>query len=268
MVRDAALRTKGTGGPFGKDANGFERVLASKSFKKSSINLCESLAKLTRKLSTEAIDPLTIEAFLANRLIPLGKGSGEVRPIGVGEVICKVIAKCVLKVLKQDVIEASGAMQVCTGQRNGSEAAVLAKRNIIEADDTDAALMVNASNAFNSLNRAAAFHNIRILCPTIVTFVINTYRASARLFVLGGMKLKSSEGTTQGDPLAMRLYAIGVQPLITILAVCSSTRQCWHADDANGAGTLEEVRKWWDQLIEDVIGLLSKCQEMLACCKT
>ena len=87
MVRDAALRTKGSGGPSGIDANGFKRVLASKSYKKSSINLCESLAKLTRKLSTEAIDPLTIEAFLANRLIPLDKGSGEVRPIGVGEVI-------------------------------------------------------------------------------------------------------------------------------------------------------------------------------------
>ena len=210
MVRDAALRTKGSGGPSGIDANGFKRVLASKSYKKSSINLCESLATLTRKLCTEAVDPLTTEPLLANRLIPLNKGSGDVRPTGVGE----VIAKCVLKVLKQDVVEASGAMQVCTGQRSRSEAAVHAKRNIIEADDTDAALLVNASNAFNSLNRAATLHNIKILCPTIAMFAINTYRAPARLFVLGGIELKSSEGTTQGNPLAMSLYAIGIQTLV------------------------------------------------------
>ena len=33
MVRDAALRTKGSGGPSGVDANGFRRLLACKSFK-------------------------------------------------------------------------------------------------------------------------------------------------------------------------------------------------------------------------------------------
>ena len=35
MVSDAALRTKGSGGPSGVDANGFRRMLACKSFKKS-----------------------------------------------------------------------------------------------------------------------------------------------------------------------------------------------------------------------------------------
>ena len=37
FVREAALRTKGSGGPSGVDANGFKRILASKSFKRSSI---------------------------------------------------------------------------------------------------------------------------------------------------------------------------------------------------------------------------------------
>ena len=35
MVRQAALRTKGSGGPSGIDANGFRRVMPSKSFKQS-----------------------------------------------------------------------------------------------------------------------------------------------------------------------------------------------------------------------------------------
>jgi hypothetical protein len=41
MVREAALRTKGSGGPSGVDANGLKRILACKSFKKSSTVLCE-----------------------------------------------------------------------------------------------------------------------------------------------------------------------------------------------------------------------------------
>lgn len=181
-MREAALRTKGSGGPSGVDANGFKRILASKSFKRSSINLCESIATLTRRLCTEFVDPLTIEPILASRLIPLDKGNGEVRPIGVGEVIRRIIGKCVTRVVKQDLINASGAMQVCASQKSGEEAAIHAMRNIFEADETDAALRVDASNAFNSLNRAAALNNIRVLCPLIVTYVINTYRAPARLF--------------------------------------------------------------------------------------
>ena len=50
-------------------------------------------------------------------------------------------------------------------------------------------------------------HNIRIVCPAVATFAINTYRASARLFVTGGKELVSAEGTTQGDHLALGLYA-------------------------------------------------------------
>ena len=69
---------------------------------------------------------------------------------------------------------------------SGSEAAIYAMREIFEADETDAALLIDASNAFNSLNRAAALHNVRVICPAIAIYVINTYRAPARLFVFGG----------------------------------------------------------------------------------
>ena len=108
MIREAALRTKGAGGPSGVDANGFKRLLACKSFKKSSANLCDAVAAMARRLCTEYVKPLTIELLLANRLIPLDKGEGQVRPIGVGEVIRRIVAKCVTKVTKEDVLEACG----------------------------------------------------------------------------------------------------------------------------------------------------------------
>ena len=72
--------------------------------------------------------------------------------------------------------------------------------NILEADNTDAVVLIDASNEFNSLNRASALHNVRILCPTIATYAINTYREPARLFI-------TEIRRTQGDSLAMCLYA-------------------------------------------------------------
>ena len=93
-------------------------------------------------------------------------------------------------------------------------------------------------------------HNVAVLCPTLATYATNTYRAPGRLFVTGGRELKSAEGTTQGDPLAMSLYAISLQPLITRFNLTSNAKQCWYADDATGAGSLEELKKWWDGLNE------------------
>ena len=56
MIREAALRTKGSGGPCGVHANGFRRMMASKSFKQSSTKLCEAIATMTRTLCTTYID--------------------------------------------------------------------------------------------------------------------------------------------------------------------------------------------------------------------
>ena len=223
-------------------------MLACKSLKQSSTKLCEAIATMAKTLCTQYIDPSTIEPLVASRLIPLDKGEGAVRPIGVGEVIRRICGKCVMNIVERDVAEASGSLQLCAGQKSGSEAAIHAMHRIFEADDTDAVLLIDASNAFNALNRAAALHNIRVLCPVIAVYAINTYRHSARLFITGGKEIVSAEGTTQGDPLAMALYALSIQPLITSLQAMSHAKQCWFADDASGAGTISEIKQWWDGL--------------------
>ena len=126
-----------------------------------------------------------------------------------------------MRVTKSDIIDASGSLQVCAGDKSESEAAVHAMGTIFDADETNAVLLIDASNAFNALNRAAALHNIRVLCPYISTYAINTYRQPARPFIIGGEELSSAEGTTHGDPLAMSLYVISLQPLINRLQLFS-----------------------------------------------
>ena len=172
--------------------------------------MCDTLATLTHRLCTEYIDSPTIEPILASRL-PLDNGNGEARPKGVG-VIRRIIGKCVTKVTKQDILESSGSLQVCAGHKSGSEVAVHVMNSLFQQKETGAVLLVDASNAFNTPNRAAALQNIRVLFPALATFAINTYRAPARLFAMGGKELISSEGTTQGDPSAISIYALSRQP--------------------------------------------------------
>jgi len=75
-------------------------------------------------------------------------------------------------------------------------------------------MLIDASNAFNSINRKAFLHNVKIICPSIATFTANCYSSPSRLFVGGGTEISSTEGMTQGDPIAGLLYAIAIIPLI------------------------------------------------------
>ena len=162
------------------------------------------------------------------------------------------MGKCIAWTLQDEIQLAAGPLQVSSGLKGGAEAAIHAMRNIFEADSTDAVILVDASNAFNRLNRGAALHNIQYLCPPLALSLINTYRKPARLFIVGGEEITSSEGTTQGDPLSMQFYALGTSPLIQLLkSKIPNVSQVWLADDATSAGKLPHLKDWWDMVIHE-----------------
>ena len=66
---------------------------------------------------------------------------------------------------------------------SGIEAAVHTVRSVFEYHESEAVLLVDASNAFNSLNRPMALHNIRRIYPLLSTVLINTYMLSSLLMV-------------------------------------------------------------------------------------
>ena len=84
---------------------------------------CTALASVGRRIATTSVNPEGLSAFVVCRLIPLDKCPG-VRPIGVGEVPRRIIAKAILKIIGGDVEEAAGPLQPCAGQDGGCEAAV------------------------------------------------------------------------------------------------------------------------------------------------
>ena len=243
-IRKSAIATQGGAGPSGGDADQWRHMCVG--FRNASNTLCEAMSAVARRMATELLDPQGLEAFLANRLIPLDECPG-LRPIGIGETPRRIISKTIVSFLKDDIRTSAGPLQLCCGHEAGCEAIIHSMRSMFEKNDTEAVLLVDADNAFNRLNRSLALVNIPVICPPVATFAINCYRSPSRLFVTGGAELTSKEGTTQGDPLSMPLYALATTPLIQQLR--GEITQTWYADDAQAAGRLSSLRHWWDSLV-------------------
>ena len=201
-----------------------------------------------------------LHEFVACRLIPLNKGDDKwgnpgVRPIGIGEVLRRLVGKVVIGHIREDIIEAAGPLQTCAGLKAGIEASIHAMRDIYENPETEAILLVDAENAFNNLNRRAAVHNIKQLCPTFHRYLANTYQLPAKMIINDrdgqNEDILSEEGSTQGDVPAMAMYAIGTKPLLDKLMLAVDPQKCkqvLYADDSSSGGKIREMKKWWDEL--------------------
>ena len=145
--------------------------------------------------------------------------------------------------MKPDVIAVAGSLQLCAGQEAGIEAATHVMNQMFMSEETEGVLLVDATNAFNSVNRLALLHNVQIVCPGLATIAANLYRQATPLFV-GNSTVLSAEGTTQGDPLAMPLYALAISPLVSYLTGASYAKNIWYADDSGAAGDLHALLEW------------------------
>lgn len=80
-----------------------------------------------------------------------------------------------------------------------------------------------------------------------------------RLFILGEGEIKSTEGTSQGDPLAMAMYALAITPLINkLIQMKPDVKQVWFVDDGKTMFTTAMVAKFYRSWAENRI--IPKCQ--------
>ena len=71
----------------------------------------------------EKLDASSLEAFLACRLIPLDKNPG-LRPIGVGEILKRIVGKVVVSSTRNDITDSVGSLQLCAAHEAGCKALI------------------------------------------------------------------------------------------------------------------------------------------------
>ena len=196
LIRRTGRQMQGSSGPSGLDSDAWCRMLTG--FKASSNRLCSALAVAARCLCTKNIDGDCLTGFTSARLIPLDKKPG-VRPIAVGEVYRRLICRAIAVVVERDVLAVTAPLQTCVGVPSACESAVHAMSTLFSRPEVEGILLVDATNAFNALNRQAALHNVPRLCPALAKVFVNTYQTPSRLFITGGGEILSQEGTCQGD---------------------------------------------------------------------
>ena len=103
------------------------------------------------------------------------------------------MAKAALYVIKDEI---QGPHQVCAAQIAGTEAAVHAVRSVFNHNDSGAILLVDTTNAFNSLNHFIALYNIQQLCPPLACVLITHIIPLPLCLFLHGDTILSEEGTT------------------------------------------------------------------------
>ena len=276
IVETVASRLSGAAGVDGVDSVEFRHWLLR--FGPESTALRTELARWTEWWGNDHPPWAAYRALMANRLVPLDKRPG-VRPIGIGSIIRRTLAKCLIKASGSQATAACGNLNLCAGLPSGIEAAVHAVHKRTRADlvvppppngppparppdppvDVDpddppvpgpptGTLLVDARNGFNELNRKAMLWTVRNLWPNGARFAFNCYRHFGQLILrrrgADCAILLSREGVTQGDPLSMLLYGLALIPLADSLRQAEpEVLQPWYADDAAMVGPVDAIAR-------------------------
>ena len=83
----------------------------------------------------------------------------------------RIAGIAVIILLKKDVLQAVGSLQLWGGQIVGSEAAIHEMHYVFNDDNMKGILLIDAENAFNSINRKVILHNLKFICPVFATYI-------------------------------------------------------------------------------------------------
>lgn len=179
MIQSTAQLMSGSAGPSGLDARAWRRLCSS--FHSASLDLCTVIAKLTR--SSFYVDLHGIAPLTACRLIVLDKIQ-ELGQSESGRHLGTSSPRSFSKSHESTFRRLLGAYN-CVPVRK-RHVRDLRNEEAIKEEGIEVVLIVDASNALNSLNREAAFRNVHILCLALAPMLTNTYRTPSRLFIDGG----------------------------------------------------------------------------------
>ena len=157
------------------------------------------------------------QMLCTSRLTPLAKPGGGVRPIAVGELFYRLIMKCIMRTYYYR--SALHPYQLGVGSAGGVEPIAHCMELFTSEDQTTFTHVTSLdfSNAFNTIKRYTLASSLRKHLRSLYRPCKWAYGESTPLVVSDGtslVKLESSQGVRQGDPLGPLLFSLGIKDIL------------------------------------------------------
>ena len=203
----------------------------------------QSLTSLANAMMSGNV-PDAVAPFLCGARLHAGKKkTGGFRPIAVGNMLRRLVAKCGARKLSHRAATLLSPLQLGVGVKSGCEAILHAARDVLERNPDKWLLLVDAINAFNTANRKKGLQEVARTFPEILAWVTTCYGSSS-ILLFGNSIILSETGWHQGDPLASLLFAVELHPIVLKIKeeVPTLDLHAWFLDDGTQVGTVEELR--------------------------
>jgi hypothetical protein len=229
----------------------------------SGTRVLKSLSELCNLMLKGLVPQEICPVLYGASLCALLKKDGGIRPIAVGCVFRRLVAK----LCSRNIMASMGTLlrptQLGFGTKGGAEAAAHAARLYVSHEHVSprALLKMDFVNAFNAVRRDHLLHCILSTAPEIYPFLFQCYREPSVLG-FGTECLSSQRGVQQGDPLGPALFCLATHFIARQL---QSQFNVWYLDDATVADQPDIVLQDLSKVVSTAndIGLelnYSKCE--------
>ena len=247
---EAGLRTMARGkapGPTGWRAEHFLSICLSVQ-NPIHAEMLDLLTKRLNELAAEGIPLGTARLLLQSRLVPLRKklGSDNVRPVAIGEALLRLLGKLCVKKLSPRCALFFDKVQFGVGVKGGVEIVMHQTRVLADDPSINCLLQIDATNAFNQVDRCAMLEQLEANFPEIYNYVLSAYGTPAQLIVNSreeGQTIQSATGVRQGDPLGSFLFCLTIQPMLKEVRDDFNVDVLAIADDILIAGTVPSCQQ-------------------------
>ena len=136
--------------------------------------------------------------------------------IAVGEVLRRLVAKCIANQPQSESAELFSSKQLGVGVKGGAESIINATKSTFEElqfSQDEGKVQINSKNAFNSIKRSQILKPAVILRQCLASFAIFCYSKHCHHFY-SNKSVPSQTGVKQGDPLGPLLLSLNLWPII------------------------------------------------------
>lgn len=206
----------------------------------------QALTTIVNVLASGKAPQEIVPFFFGANLLAARKKNGGHRPIAVGEVLRRLVSKCLAFEVAPRAALLLKPLQLGVGIPGGCEGIIHAMNAIFNDGDIPVedkwVLLLDFENAFNLIDRETVFEQVRQHFPELSAWVELCYGTQAHL-LFGQALLLSCMGLHQGDPLAALLFALALLPLLLLLkaSVPALLAQVWLLDDGTLVGNRDDL---------------------------